>query len=103
MLKHTSHAEKDSHEELAKRFMIRPTSEAFHTERIHHGINVSLPIDWINFGNTLGYDAYTVKAKLKDNSVYIEKIYDQVGKGRKAAKQFSTITLMNMLCATRRK
>jgi len=85
------------------RFTIQPTSEAFHAERIHHAINFFLPIYWVNFSNTLGYNTYTVEAKLTDHSVYIEKIYDQAGKGRKTAKQFSAITLMNTLCATRRK
>ncbi len=30
MLKHTSHTEKDDHKELANRFTIQPTSDAFH-------------------------------------------------------------------------
>ena len=70
-------------------------------ERIHNAINFFLPIYWVNFSNTLGYNTYTVEAKLTDHSLYIENIYDQAGKGRKTAKQFSAITLMNRLCAIR--
>lgn len=103
MLKQASNSKKDNRTGLARKFIKQPAPKAFSADRINQGVNFSLPIDWINFGDTIGYDAYTVQARLAGNTVYIEKTYDRAGKGRKTAKQFSAITLMNTLCATRRK
>lgn len=103
LLKQASDTDTYTRMGLAKDFEKQPNPATFQAKRTHHGVNFSLPVDWIDFGNTLGYDAYTVKARLTDNAVHIEKVYDRAGKGRKVAKQFSAITFVNTLCATRRK
>lgn len=103
MLKQIPVAEKESRIELAREFIKQDIPAGFSVERINQGMNFSLPIDWINFDNRVGYDAYTVRARLSDNLVHIEELYDRAGKGRKTTKQFSAITFMNRLCATRRK
>lgn len=103
LLKQAPHTALDQRMKLAKVFERQSQPATFQANHIHHGVNFSLPVDWIDFGNTLGYDAYTVQARLTDDTVHIEKIYDRAGKGRKIAKQFSAITFVNTLCATRRK
>ncbi|HBV20863.1 MAG TPA: DUF1292 domain-containing protein [Nitrosomonas sp.] len=74
----------------------------FSAQRIHHGVEFSVPLDWIDFGNDFGYDAYTAQVEIQDHAIQINELYDQAGKGRKEKKQYSAITLINKLCATRR-
>ena len=71
-------------------------------KRILNGVEFSLPLDWINFNADFGFDAYTVKASIKDETLHIYKIYDQAGKGRNREKLFSAILLLNKLCAPKR-
>lgn len=83
-----------------KRMVLPP---GFSMQRIHHGIEFSLPLDWIDFSSNLSYDAYTAHADTQESVLKINEIHDQAGKGRKNKKQYSAITLLNKLCATRRK
>ncbi len=85
--------------------IFRPLDQqpGFSAKRVHHGVQFSIPLNWINFNHDFGYDAYTVRANIRTDRLQINEIYDQAGKGRKEAPQFSAITLLNRLCATRRK
>ncbi len=74
----------------------------FSARRIRNGVEFSIPLDAINFGNNFGYDAYTVQASIQANTLQINDVYDQAGKGRGEAKQYAAITLLNKLCATRK-
>lgn len=69
---------------------------------IRNGVEFSIPLDAINFGNNFGYDAYTVQASMQADTLQINRVYDQAGKGRGEVKQYAAITLLNKLCATRK-
>lgn len=73
----------------------------FSARHIRNGVEFSIPLDVINFGNNFGYDAYTVQASMSADTLQINEVYDQAGKGREA-KQYAAITLLNKLCATRK-
>ena len=75
---------------------------ALNAKRIVNGAEFILPLDWVDFGEDFGFDAYTVKAHLQGNIVEIVKIYDQAGKGRDGNNIFSAVTLLNKLCTPRR-
>ena len=62
----------------------------------------NLPLDWLNFGAHLGFDAYTVQARIDGNSLEISKIYDRARKGRQGNKLISTITLLNKIRSPQR-
>ncbi|WP_025039545.1 hypothetical protein [Nitrosospira briensis] len=71
-------------------------------KRIVNGAEFVLPVDWVNFGEDFGFDAYTVKAHMQGNIVEITEIYDQAGKGRDGRNIFSAVTLLNKLCTPQR-
>src|SRR5687768_4406122 len=70
--------------------------------RIVNGAEFILPVDWVDFGEDFGFDAYTVKAHMQGNIVEITEIYDQAGKGRGGRNIFSAVTLFNKLCTPQR-
>ena len=74
----------------------------FSARHIRNGVEFSIPLDVINFGNNFGYDAYTVQASIQPHSLEIDEIYDQARKGSGEVKQYAAITLLNKLCATRK-
>ena len=74
----------------------------FSARHIRNGVEFSIPLDVINFGNNFGYDAYTVQASIQAHSLKIDEIYDQARKGSGEVKQYAAITLLNRLCATRK-
>lgn len=73
----------------------------FNAKHIFRGVEFTVPIDWINFGGDLGFDAYTVKASIQGNTLKISEVYDQARKGR-GQERFSAITLLNKICTPRR-
>lgn len=75
---------------------------ALNANRIVNGAEFILPLDWVDFGEDFGFDAYTVKAHLQGNTVEITEIYDQAGKGRGEHNIFSAVTLLNKLCTPQR-
>ncbi|SOD39825.1 hypothetical protein [Nitrosovibrio sp. Nv4] len=75
---------------------------ALNAKRIVNGAEFILPLDWVDFGENFGFDAYTVKAHLQGNIVEITEIYDQAGKGRGGPNIFSAVTLLNKLCTPQR-
>lgn len=75
----------------------------FSAQHIRNGVEFSIPLDVINFGNNFGYDAYTVQANIQAHSLKIDEVYDQARKGSGEVKQYAAITLLNRLCATRKK
>lgn len=74
----------------------------FNAKHIFRGVEFTVPIDWINFGGHLGFDAYTVKASIQGNTLKISEVYDQARKGRGEERRFSAITLLNKICTPRR-
>ena len=77
--------------------------DVFSAKRVPRGIEFSVPLNWIEFDQKIGYDAYTIRGNFVGQSFMIEEVYDQAGKGRgKKARRFSAITLLNNLCATRK-
>ncbi|ADE16193.1 conserved hypothetical protein [Nitrosococcus halophilus Nc 4] len=87
---------------LSKKLKKLSPKADFSTRRIPHGIEYFISMDWINFGNDFSYDAYTAQASIQGDTLSIDEIYDQAGKGRKEEKRFSAITLLNKLCTTRK-
>ncbi|SEP01922.1 hypothetical protein [Nitrosovibrio sp. Nv6] len=77
-------------------------SVALNAKRIVNGAEFILPLDWVDFGENFGFDAYTVKAHVQGNIVEITEIYDQAGKGRGGRNIFSAVTLLNKLCTPQR-
>ncbi|HEY9488033.1 MAG TPA: hypothetical protein VIQ51_06875 [Chryseosolibacter sp.] len=71
-------------------------------KRIVNGAEFVLPVDWVNFSEDFGFDAYTVKTHMQGNIVEITEIYDQAGKGRGGRNIFSAVTLLNKLCTPQR-
>ncbi|WP_240761485.1 hypothetical protein [Nitrosococcus wardiae] len=92
------HARSSLPEELRKSSL----KADFSAKRIPNGIEYLIPMDWIDFGNDFSYDAYTAQVSMQGDTLSIDKIYDQAGKGRKEEKRFSAITLLNKLCTTRK-
>lgn len=70
--------------------------------RISRGAEFRVPLDWIDFGDTFGFDAYTVRADERQGILEIHQIYDQAGKGRDQERLPSAITLLNRLCTPQR-
>lgn len=58
----------------------------FSARHIRNGVEFSIPLDAINFGNNFGYDAYTVQASMQADTLQINGVYDQAGKGRGEVK-----------------
>lgn len=67
---------------------------------ISQGGEFSIPLDWIDFNTNLSFDAYTVQAKVKGNTLEIDKVYDWARKGRTHINKesLSAITLLNKIC-----
>jgi len=74
----------------------------FNAKRITRGAEFTVPLDWVNFGADLSYDAYTVQAEMKDNSLQISKVYDHARKGRPEEKRITAITLLNNICSPKK-
>ena len=73
----------------------------FSTRRINRGVEFTIPLDWINFGADLGFDAYTIQASIKGNALYIDEVYDQARRGPQE-KRISAITLLNNICSPKK-
>jgi hypothetical protein len=69
--------------------------------RIFRGAEFTMPVDRIDFGGDISFDAYTVKASIEGNTLRILEVYDQARKGRAEEKRFSAITLLNKICTPR--
>lgn len=67
---------------------------------VSRGGEFSVPLDWIDFITSFSFDAYTVQARIKGDTLEISKIYDQARKGgvHSNNKQSSAITLLNKIC-----
>jgi hypothetical protein len=87
--------------QLPRKFDQLISDTGFTARHIDNGIEFLIPIDWINFGTLLSYDAYTIQANSDGHQLYINKIYDQARKGREE-KLFPAFTLLNKLCSPKR-
>lgn len=96
------HPKSDENHRLPQTFKLSPLPMGFSAKHIPQGAEFNLPLDWLNFGAHLGFDAYTVQARIDGNSLEISKIYDQARKGRQGNKLISTITLLNKICSPQR-
>ena len=74
----------------------------FTVRRVPHGVEFLVPLTWLDYGQKIGFDAYTVRGQAKRSSFEIEKIYDRAAKGHHPERLISPILLLNKLCATRR-
>ena len=74
----------------------------FNAKHIARGAEFTVPLDWVNFGADFSFDAYTVQAEVKDNSLQISKVYDQARKGRPEEKRITAITLLNNICSPKK-
>lgn len=74
----------------------------FVAKYIPRGAEFTVPLDWVNFGAEFSFDAYTVQAKIKDNTLKIGRVYDQARKGRPEKKRISAITLLNSICSPKK-
>lgn len=74
----------------------------FHARHISQGAEFTVPLDWINYGADFSFDAYTVQASLKGNTLEISEIYDRARKGHTKEKRFSAMTLLNKICSPKR-
>ena len=74
----------------------------FNARHIFQGAEFTVPLDWINYGADFSFDAYTVQASLKGNTLEISKVYDQARKGYAKEKRFSAMALLNKLCSPKR-
>lgn len=70
----------------------------FSAKHILHGGEFSIPVEWMDFGSDFSFDAYTVKADIRGNTLTIGEIHDWARKGREE-KRISAIALLNKLCA----
>lgn len=86
-----------------QQFQLSSLSVQFSARHVSQGTEFSVPLEWINFGEDFGYDAYTVQARLQGNRLQISRIYDQARKGQHEPKRFSTITLLNRICSPQRR
>ncbi len=73
----------------------------FNITPIFRGGEFSVPLDWIDFNTNFSFDAYTVQARIKGDTLKISKIYDWARKGKTYTneKPLSAITLLNKICA----
>lgn len=75
----------------------------FYVNKVDRGIEISIPLSWVNFNSDFSYDAFTVNGRFDNSRFIIDKLYDQAAKGgRKREKRFSAIKLLNTLCITRK-
>jgi hypothetical protein len=96
--------EKDSRiiPEISANFEKVDSIKGFNSKRISRGVELSIPLDWIDFGTDFNFDVYSVQANIQENSLHIHRIYDQAKKGRKEEKKISGITLLNKICTPKR-
>ncbi|MFZ2884816.1 MULTISPECIES: hypothetical protein [Nitrosomonas] len=73
----------------------------FNITSIFRGGEFSVPLDWIDFNTNFNFDAYTVRARIKGDTLEVSKIYDWARKGKthNNEKPLSAITLLNKICA----
>jgi len=73
----------------------------FNITPILRGGEFSVPLDWIDFNTNFNFDAYTVQARIKGDTLEVSKVYDWARKGRthNDEKPLSAITLLNKICA----
>lgn len=73
----------------------------FNITSIFRGGEFSVPLDWIDFNTNFSFDAYTVQARIKGDTLKISKVYDWARKGKthNNEKPLSAITLLNKICA----
>ena len=74
----------------------------FTARRVPRGIEFLVPLAWVDFGEKISFDAFTVKGQPTPTTFQVEAVYDQAGKGQKTRPRHSPITLLNKLCATRK-
>jgi len=74
----------------------------FTARHIPHGVEFSIPLSWLDYGEEIGFDAYTVQGRPTETSFVIEEIYDRAIKGSMVERRVSPIMLLNNLCATRK-
>ncbi|MXS85903.1 DUF1292 domain-containing protein [Nitrosomonas sp. HPC101] len=75
----------------------------FDTAPVFRGGEFSVSLDWIDFNTHFRFDAYTVQARVKGDTLEIQKIYDQARKGKvhRNEKPLSAIALLNKICTPR--
>lgn len=76
---------------------VRPTAK-----RISRGIEYTIPLTWLDYGEEIGFQAYTVKGRAEADGFVIEEVYDRAVKGHRNEHIVSPIMLLNNLCATRK-
>ena len=95
------HPEKQLTSITFKKSGINNEHAGFSVRRINRGVEFTIPLDWINFGADFGFDAYTVHARIKENVLYIDEVYDQARRGPQE-KRISAITLLNNICSPKK-
>lgn len=84
---------------LSPALLKKSPDDNFLVKRATNGVEIFLPLEWIDFSGNLGFDAYTVQADILENEIMVNKIYDRAIKDRNRERMFSAITLFNKLCA----
>jgi hypothetical protein len=74
----------------------------FSIRRVPRGVEFLVPLTWLEYGQKLGFDAYTIRGHAVESSFVIDKIYDRAAKADREERLISPIMLLNNLCATRR-
>ena len=74
----------------------------FSIRRVPRGVEFLVPLTWLEYGQKLGFDAYTIRGHTVESSFVIDKIYDRAAKADREERLISPIMLLNNLCATRR-
>ena len=74
----------------------------FTVKRISRGVEYAVPLEWLDYGQKVGFEAYTVRGRKTESSFVIEEIYDRAAKGDREQHIVSPIMLLNNLCATRK-
>ena len=95
------HPEKQLTSIAFKKSEINNEHTGFSVRRVNRGVEFTIPLDWINFGADFGFDAYTVHARIKENVLYIDEVYDQARRGPQE-KRISAITLLNNICSPKK-
>ena len=79
-----------------------PGAPAFRARRIPQGVEFLVPLSWIDYGEEIAFDAFSVRGRPSRGDFVIDAVYDRAAKGRGELRRVSAITLLNNLCATRK-
>ena len=85
------------------RLRVAPGDDVFRARRVPLGVEFLVPLAWIDYREKVAFDAFTIRGRASGTGFLIDEVYDQAGKGRREERRISAITLLNNLCATRRK